>query len=170
MSATSFKERSLNQLVGTVLHEEVTVISLDRNRGKELIQAAMREWGERNQEYKQSERLRGWRENALARESRDASRISLVLQISRAVAQRGEDSIEVVFSEEENELLLEPVSLTILPDGKYVFTGTHHTSYTWERNYCGGFQTEHTYTDYEVVVCSDGTLSHQKVEERQATT
>lgn len=55
---------------------------------------------------------------------------------------------------------------TLQPDGSYSFVGTHHTSYSWERNYNAGWQEEHTYVDYRISV-KDGRALYEVIDTRQ---
>lgn len=54
--------------------------------------------------------------------------------------------------------------LVVSADGSYAFTGTHHTSYRWERNYNAGTQTEHIYTVYRVTVARDKSATYEVLE------
>ena len=51
-------------------------------------------------------------------------------------------------------------SLTKEPDGTYSFMGTHHSEYSWERNYNAGWQTEHSATHYRISAHRDGRATY----------
>ena len=148
MSVDDFSLRRKQALQGKRIFEDITVVSLETGKLRELLET-IDQWGGVNQvlrdpgfcgEYEERSRIKSWR---------DRLRIKLTLRVRRTTVGF---NYEPVDSDDLREVMLDPVSVTVLPDGTYKFVGTHHESYVWERNYNAGYQTEHTYTTYEVTV------------------